>query len=689
MGNLFWEAKPVWVKDREREVNCRVQFKAVCEKAESVNIHIATSGIYQLWINGKFVSYGPARAGKNHFRMENIDISSHFTCEKNIVVIEVGGYYCTNFYIMQQDSFLQAEIVSGGKVLAKTGADFSARINPHYIRKIQRYSYQRTFAEAYTDANIDEFFADFSSGNEEFAECEDKTIIERKVAYPDFEVITANAIYSGNVEKVIPEKYEYDRYVRMEEPEQSGWKMEELDAFPEKEYQEMKFVCTEEGASDTLLNNSYIIYEFPHNATGMLALDVTVERDTELYLAFDEIKNGNMIKPTRCRVCNIVKFHLPEGRQKIHTFEVYTLKYLQVIAVGGNCKINTCELIEYKHPALPVPVVEDKSLQKVVNAAVETFRQNAVDLFTDCPSRERAGWLCDSYFLARAEYALTGKNTVEENFLENYLHEDIYGTVPEGMVPMCYPSDHPTGRYIPSWAMFLVAELRDYLKRTGKRELPERFKSKVYALIDFFKQYENPDGLLENLDSWVFVEWSRANDLVEGINYPNNMMFYLMLKSAAELYDDEQLSKKAENVRMKIAEQSFDGKFFADQALRTDGKLTVLPEATEVCQYYAFFTGVAAKESHQELFDTLITQFGPDRDIKNCYPDIALAAPFIGNYLRLQILVDNGYADIALKNIKEYFTHMAECTGTLWETAEATNSCNHGFASAVLYWLII
>ena len=28
----------------------------------------------------------------------------------------------------------------------------------------------------------------------------------------------------------------------------------------------------------------------------------------------------------------------------------------------------------------------------------------------DCPSRERAGWLCDSYFTAKTEYVLTGTN---------------------------------------------------------------------------------------------------------------------------------------------------------------------------------------------------------------------------------------------------------------------------------------
>lgn len=76
-----------------------------------------------------------------------------------------------------------------------------------------------------------------------------------------------------------------------------------------------------------------------------------------------------------------------------------------------------------------------------MEAAIETFRQNAVDLFFDCPSRERAGWLCDSFFTGRVEYLLTGKTAIETGFLENFLHEECYAALPEGMFPMCYPAD--------------------------------------------------------------------------------------------------------------------------------------------------------------------------------------------------------------------------------------------------------
>lgn len=690
---MFTAAKPVWLKDREKEVNCRVQFKAVCPKAGKARIHIATSGIYQLWINGAFVSYGPARAGKDHFRMEDMDISRFLIKEENTVVIEVAGYYCSNFYVMQQKSFLQAEIISGDKVLAATGKDFSARINPYYIRKIQRYSYQRTFAESYRGVTpSDSFFTDCSLGNETVVTTETKTVIERTVPYPQFERLCAEAIFSGKTEKIIPESYVYDRYfwqVGFKEGEATGWKANELECAPEKDWQEMKFTPTEKAPSGVLCAGSYNMYSFAYNATGMISLTVSCDSPAKLYLAFDEIIDGQSIEPRRMRGCNIVGFELLPGRHTLQTFEVYTMKYLQVIAMDAEIKIERLELVEYKAPPVAVPQFGDMKLQKIADAAVETYRQNAVDIFTDCPSRERAGWLCDSFFLARAEYALTGKNTVEEAFLENFLHEEVYGKVPVGMFPMCYPADHRFGRHIPNWAMWLVVELLDYKKRTGKTGLIDRFKSKVYGLIEHFKRFENSDGLLEDLQSWVFVEWSRANDtdMVQGINYPSNMMYYAMLKAAAELYGDSELDRKAEGVKSKINEQSFDGEFYVDRAVRTPDGIFPVPESTEVCQYYAFFCNVADRQSRPELFKTMIEKFGPDRDLTVTYPEIHKAAPFIGNYLRLEILKNNGYDDVVLDNIKGYFCYMAERTGTLWEKAETTNSCNHGFASCVLYWL--
>ena len=75
------------------------------------------------------------------------------------------------------------------------------------------------------------------------------------------------------------------------------------------------------------------------------------------------------------------------------------------------------------------------------------------------------------------------------------------------------------------------------------------------------------------------------------------------------------------------------------------------------------------------------------RQEKGLYPEIWPANAFIGNYLRLDILLRLGYRDTVRENIEGYFLYMAEKTGTLWENIGDTASCNHGFASYVLYWL--
>lgn len=179
----------------------------------------------------------------------------------------------------------------------------------------------------------------------------------------------------------------------------------------------------------------------------------------------------------------------------------------------------------------------DPDLNRIFRAAINTFAQNAVDVLTDCPSRERAGWLCDSYFSARTEALLTGDNLVEKSFLENYALCHQAPCLPEGMIPMCYPADHFDGIYIPNWSMWYILELRNYFNRTGDKRMREISKEKVLGLVEFFKKYENDYGLLENLESCVYVECSKCNDpeYTAGVNYPTNMLWASALEAAAEL----------------------------------------------------------------------------------------------------------------------------------------------------------
>ncbi len=685
MENLFLNAKPVWFENLEKELNIRGVFKTTLtpNPNKKYTVKIATSGIYNLSVNGSFVSYGPARAGKNHFRMDEYDVTSYLTSEENEISIDVCNYYANSYYLQMQPAFLQAELCEDGNPIAATGENgFEGKIHPNYIRKTQRYSFQRPTVEAY----------DFTKENRiktpNIVLTDTKNIIERITRYPDFEHTKAKLSHAGRAKLQLSESYKYDRsWVNIGETIQ-GFNLGELESFSGKECQDAVYLITDDTPSSLIKHSRFNIYELPYNATGVISLTVNCHDDTTLYVMFDEILINNDVDFLRMDCSNAIKYVLPKGQHKIRTFEVYTMKYLKILSKGADCEVSDLEVIEYKHPKIEhkIPNLND-NLTKIYKAALETFRQNSVDLFTDCPSRERAGWLCDSFFSARVEYLLTGESRVEKAFLENFLHEETYDGIPDGVFPMCYPADHVDHNFIPNWAMWLVIQLGEYKQRTNDMEFIARYKNKVYKFLKYLKGFENNDGLLEKLNGWVFVEWSMANHLVQDVNYPSNMLYSLMLRKAAELYGDKELFEKSEKIKAKILEQSFNGEFFTDNAEYENGVLKNTGKITEVCQYYAFFCGIATPETHPKLFNTLINDFGPERKVNNKYPEVYFANAFIGNYLRLEVMMREGYKKEVFDNIEGYFLYMADKTGTLWEHDNTRASCNHGFASHVICWL--
>ncbi len=688
MNKHFKSAAPVWEKGKENEINSRLQFKAVVGKHSDAAVKIATSGMYNLFINGDFVCYGPARAGKNHFRLDEIDISGRLNKELNAVVIEVVGYNVNSFAIQNQLSFLQAEIVENDAVIAFTGNSFTARKNPNYYRKVPRYSFQRAMTESYHYDSLDDtFLTDASEGDAILGETEKKTIISRYAPYPKYEKLSAMPVASGVFGEAKEKSDWWDRSCNISET-LLGFRADELDVSPAEECINMEFSPSCNKIKNHLLKQEYSVYKLPFEASGFLNLTVNCKAKSRIYVLFDEILTDNRnINFRRMSCSNTIRFDLCEGVHNLKLFEVYSMQYIQVVVAEGECEVGKISLTEYKHPPVYIPEMKSSVLQKIGVAAAENFRQNSVDLFMDCPSRERAGWLCDSFFTARAERRITGKSLIEKSFLENFLHEENYEYLPEGMLPMCYPSDFYDGNFLPQWTMWLVLQLKEYLLRSNDVDLINRFENKIHNLLAFFEKYENEDGLLESLPGWNFIEWSKANDFVSGVSYPTNMLYSAALKAASELYKSEKYAVKSLKVKQEVLKQSFNGEYFADNAERVNGELVLGKEISEACQYYAFFMNVATKETHKDLFDNLINNFGPNRKKTEKTAYVHPAAPFIGYILRLDILEQNGFYNELSQNIEGYFYSMAEQTGTLWEHAKSSASCCHGFASYILCWL--
>ncbi len=682
----FSHAKPIFVKGKSSEPNVFASFKTVLGEG-SYTVKLAANYFYKLYLNGKFVAFGPARTAKNCARVDNIELPSG-----GELVILVAGYNCHSLTTCKHDTFLCAEVTDeNGSIVAFTGRDFEGYLPSCHVTASERYSSQRHFCEIW-DFSLASSLTDERDRAEVEVIDRDIRFMERYVDYPKYDVRAASGIAShGSLvfDEALPynKKFYSDRICAAPD----CFSDDEIRYKPYEWVQRRRQEKTAgEGAFPiTLAENTYAIIDLDRIETGFISLDVEADERAEIVIGFSEDASRDKFAYTDMHCHNAAEFIVAKGVSTVTTFEPYVLKYAIVCVASGSITLNGFSVVEYAHDmsSVTIPNIKDEALASVYRGAVRTFAHNAVDIYTDCPSRERAGWLCDSYFTGKVEKYLLGNSKTEEAFLENYLlFEDTDGDYPEGVLPMCFPSD-PTDshKFIPQWTMWYIIEICDYIENRNPSADKEMFRKSIEGLLAFYERYENEDGLLEKLPSWNFVEWSVANKWTHDVNYPTNFLYAKVLECAYTLYGDENLLAKSKKVQAETLKQSFNGKVFLDHSVRDEnGKLSRLDDCSEACQYYAILFGGfdLGEDKYSYLRRLVFDVFGAERT--ESHPEIAEINAFIGAYLRIEALLKLEKYEILLKDIKELFGNMEKSTGTLWEYRERHGSRDHGFASYAL-----
>lgn len=690
---MLKKAKPIWITGKEREMNVYAVFKTEVTPSKNMELHIAGTAFYRIYANEKFVAAGPARTAKGYVREDVLRLDEYVTAEDGNceIVIEACGYYCRSLSTCFQPSYIMAEVQSGEDILAYSSKDFRGFLPGYRLQKTDRYTVQRHFIEIW-DYRRCEMLCDDAYEAEVAVVPETPHILERRAPYPMYEDVTltktsVNGTYifdetlpckdSRWIWKVIPEHW--GRY-QFEEMEHRPWKWI---------WQQKQTVKERDKALPlTLKKGEYAVLDFGRIEAGFLKADLECLEESDVVIGFCEYYEGDEFKYQKMGGHHVLEYFLRTGdRREVLSFEAYTFRYVIVLAKEGSVKLHSFGAKSYMFDIRNISSLEceNEMQEQICKAAIRTFAHNAVDLYMDCPSRERAGWLCDSYFTSRTEYAMTGKTAVEDAFLENYRLFKNDGSYPDGMLPDCYPSDarnHVEDYYIPQWTMWYILEVEEYIKKRGHEDMVEKFRESIYGLLKFFQRYENEDGLLERLPAWNFVEWSKANEWTMDVNYPTNFLYARALEAVYHLYGDKECKKRCEEIRETAVRQSFNGRYFLDHAVRDEkGALQLQTDSSEACQYYAvLFAGIdISDKKYAELKHLILNVFKPERE--GIMPEIFEVNAFIGAYLRMDVLLKMKEYRLVLSNVEEFFGKMAKYTGTLWEYREFKGSHDHGFAS--------
>lgn len=694
--SLFSRAVPIWSGALGGQMNICLSFHAQVELAGHARsvLRMAAAQAYRVWADGKVIGRGPARTAHGYARVDEWPVVGGFSGKVKLV-IEVVGYGVPTFCSTNEPAFLCAEIIERQESLAWTApggaGGFTAEHRKERLQKTERFSYQRAFVECYRFGRLGcawlqpDYFPQKPLPLVRVSHR--RRWLARGVALPDLSVFVPRpaAMLGRSTRSIrLARAATQHRFLTDVPKGSAGFPMVKVEWSLFGELSGLKFaddavVRWRDRAVQTLAAGRWLRVDLGKVFTGFPRLHLQAKQPTRVVLVFDEILVNRQLVFDRSTCVNAVGLDLAAGAAvNFECFEPYTLQYLQILVLTGGVEVSRIGMRNFINAerVRSTPVGLRVAEVRVRAAAVASFRQNALDIFMDCPSRERAGWLCDSLFTARAEWHLCGDNPIERAFLENYLRPVSFTDLPKGMVPMCYPAEALQQQFIPNWAMFLILQLDEAVRR---RRVPADWQPlierRVRGLLTYFRRFENERGLLEKLESWVFVEWSKANAFVQDVNFPSNMLYAATLRAGGRLLGDPVLMQRARRLEDTIRCCAWRNGHFVDHAVRdAKGMLVVQDDASEVCQYYALSFGLTTPRRTRELWRRLVREE---------YGALHPANAFVGKLLRLELLIRHGEYSAARRELMASFAPMARRTGTLWEHLDEQASCNHGFTSYI------
>ena len=701
---IFYPYTPFEYKEvKDNSTACHYGFyKNICikkDEIDSARVAISAQNIYRLYINEEIVMQGPRRTAHGYLRVDDIDVSKYLLGGENhiaVELIEYGNMY--NKYSNDstlEDGMLIMEICSGKKRIFSTGVEDMSVLRLDYrVKKSERISHSREAIEIY---NINEDSGAWRKGKGEYLTATavdiDKTYLCTSVLIPTLKKLKfENVISYGACRIDKNKKFKTDFY-------EGGDYFERFDEYVYKDCRQTVDIpptCTKISKKNGEFfiesgEDSYIMLDMGRSAVGLLCIDMESDAGTVDIVRSEMLdKKGNM----PYYYGTVSRVHTSGGNIRQVFFEAGLYRYLKIYFRGcKNIRIKDISLLEYSYPDENKCsfLCNDENINKLYRAAKDTLLFNALDVFMDCPDRERGGWLCDSLWTARAASLMLSDDRVEREMLETFLLTDKDGMY-KGFYPEAYPASKDNYKAftgITTWSFWLMCQLCEYVNRTGDIEFALEFKERVAAFVCGSMSYLGESGMLENLPC-VFVDWSMANNAVNvsPISTAANALYSYTLENLGKLYDEKIWVDNAISIRnslKKAIEDNGGGAIIPDSFERNaHGKLVGRGYTSEACTFTALWAGLYNKEENMPAI-----KFAKDH-MGTCpkYPsdlNIGKSNLFIGLCIRLDMLARLGYYDVMFKDMLDiYMWQLKEGPGTLWECNYIdTSSRCHGFSSHV------
>jgi hypothetical protein len=149
----------------------------------------------------------------------------------------------------------------------------------------------------------------------------------------------------------------------------------------------------------------------------------------------------------------------------------------------------------------------DPDLDKIWEISWRTARLDAHETYMDTPYYEQLQYVGDTRIQALISYAVAGDDRLARQAIAAFDQSRIS----EGLTRSRYPSSQPQN--IPTFSLLWIGMVHDYWQYLPDPEPARAALPGTRAVLEWFAQHEQPDGLLSELPWWSFIDWVSAGKI--------------------------------------------------------------------------------------------------------------------------------------------------------------------------------
>lgn len=545
-----WTARWIMHPDVEPQSYAVILFRKnfdLAEKPGKFVVHVSADNHYRLFVNGKYITRGPARGDLSHWFFETIDIAEYLKDGENCVAAEVvnWGPKRSFTYFSQMTSFVLQGDSEAEKMVTTMGDNWKCFHNTAYSPKFIDWIFDKSTIDfgLYVGNPTDSIRAENYPWGWETTAFDDTEWVPAKMAdiAGGRDTQHAGGIFYSGGKLLIPRR----TGILRETPVPFG---------------EIRRVSGIEKNEDFIHGKGKIV--IPANTKVQMLIDHKAEtmgypemmvsggKDARIQAMYAEnliVKNkapkGNRNEIEGKYLVGIKDVFIPDGGEH-RLFKPTYIRAFRFIQLDIETKDQPLAIENYYQVACGAPIelkakfdAENELADWIMQAGWRTISICAQDYLLSDAYYEQMQYTGDSRVHNLSLLTLSG----DDHLTRNALVQFDQSRIPEGLTFACYPN--PFYLIIPSYSLIWIDQVYDYMMWKDDQEFISRFELGIDNVLYWFEQKMQPNGLMGPMDWWGAFAWPRhykngeSPTIYKGNNTLYTLQYAYSLRHAADIFE--------------------------------------------------------------------------------------------------------------------------------------------------------